>query len=166
MIIYILVAVLLLPLLNFRMPPKPKLNVQSFPRPPLLERTPRHIQIKWHGQTIADTKDAYWVLETYHPPSKDSCVILYVLCNSFMANPSFQALYFLGITLTLSSNFINHEKPWSQSPSYFFFCYLMIAGSPISWVTSFSISILLFTNHLTLISLLSPTHFPQPLLSP
>ena len=52
-----------------KMPPKPKLNVQNFPRPPLLERTPRHLQIKWHGQTIADTEDAYWVLETYHPPS-------------------------------------------------------------------------------------------------
>jgi len=51
------------------MPPKPKLNVQNFPRPPLLEKTPRHLQVKWHGQTIADTKDAYWVLETYHPPS-------------------------------------------------------------------------------------------------
>ncbi|KUJ09292.1 DUF427-domain-containing protein [Mollisia scopiformis] len=52
------------------MPPKPKLNVQNFPRPPLIERTPRHLQIKWHGQTIADTKDAFWILETYHPPSK------------------------------------------------------------------------------------------------
>ncbi|PBP16642.1 DUF427-domain-containing protein [Diplocarpon rosae] len=51
------------------MPPKPKLNVQNFPRPPLLERTPRHLQIKWHGHTIADTQDAYWVLETYHAPT-------------------------------------------------------------------------------------------------
>ncbi|KAG4412307.1 hypothetical protein IFR04_014566 [Cadophora malorum] len=51
------------------MPPKPKLNVQNFPRPPLLERTLRHLQIKWHGQTIADTKEAYWVLETYHAPT-------------------------------------------------------------------------------------------------
>lgn len=51
------------------MPPKPKLNVHSFPRPPLLEKTPRHLQVKWGGQTIADTKDAFWVLETTHPPS-------------------------------------------------------------------------------------------------
>lgn len=51
------------------MPPKPKLNVHSFPRPPLLERTPRHLQVKWKDQTIADTKEAYWVLETTHPPS-------------------------------------------------------------------------------------------------
>lgn len=51
------------------MPPKPKLNVHSFPRPPLCERTPRHLQIKWRNQIIADTKDAYWVLETTHPPS-------------------------------------------------------------------------------------------------
>ena len=54
---------------TIEMPPKPKLNVQKFPRPPLLERTPRHLQIKWHGQTIADTNEAYWVLETYHAPS-------------------------------------------------------------------------------------------------
>lgn len=54
---------------TIEMPPKPKLNVQNFPRPPLLERTLRHLQIKWHGQTIADTKEAYWVLETYHAPS-------------------------------------------------------------------------------------------------
>lgn len=51
------------------MPPKPKLNVHNFPRPPLLEKTPRHLQVKWRDQTIADTKDAYWVLETTHPPS-------------------------------------------------------------------------------------------------
>lgn len=52
------------------MPPKPKLNVHNFPRPPLLEKTPRHLQIKWQNQVIADTNDAYWVLETTHPPSK------------------------------------------------------------------------------------------------
>ncbi|KAF3768596.1 DUF427-domain-containing protein [Cryphonectria parasitica EP155] len=46
-----------------------KLNVQNFPRPPLLEKTPRHLQIKWKGETIADTKEAYWVLETHHPPT-------------------------------------------------------------------------------------------------
>jgi uncharacterized protein (DUF427 family) len=46
-----------------------KLNVQSFPRPPLLEKISRHLQIKWMGTVIADTRDAYWVLETHHPPS-------------------------------------------------------------------------------------------------
>lgn len=51
---------------------KPTLNVQSFPRPPLLEKTPRHLQIKWNGVLIADTTDAYWVLETHHPPSASS----------------------------------------------------------------------------------------------
>lgn len=58
------------------MPPKPKLNVHNFPRPPLLEKTPRHLQVKWWDQTIADTKDAYWVLETTHPPSISSDSIL------------------------------------------------------------------------------------------
>lgn len=49
--------------------PKPKLNVHSFPRPPLLEKTPRHLVIKWNSATIADTRDAFWVLETTHPPT-------------------------------------------------------------------------------------------------
>jgi uncharacterized protein (DUF427 family) len=52
-----------------KMPPKTPLNVQSFPRPPLLERTPQHLQVKYSGHVIADTKEAYWVLETYHAPS-------------------------------------------------------------------------------------------------
>ena len=55
---------------NIIMPPKPPLNPRNFPRPPLLERTPRRLQIKWNGTLIADTSDAYWVLETTHPPSK------------------------------------------------------------------------------------------------
>ncbi|KAI0019880.1 DUF427-domain-containing protein [Xylariomycetidae sp. FL0641] len=46
-----------------------KLNVQAFPRPASLQRTARHLQIKWEGRLIADTKDAYWVLETHHPPT-------------------------------------------------------------------------------------------------
>lgn len=52
------------------------LNVQSFPRPPLLERTTRHLQVKHNNQIIADTKEAYWVLETYHPPSNVSLSLL------------------------------------------------------------------------------------------
>lgn len=48
---------------------KPKLNVHNFPRPPLCEKTNRHLLIKWNDQTIAETTDAYWVLETTHPPT-------------------------------------------------------------------------------------------------
>ncbi|KAK5940231.1 hypothetical protein PMZ80_007651 [Knufia obscura] len=48
---------------------KQKLNVHSFPRPPLCERTDRHLVIKWNDTVIADTKEAYWVLETTHPPT-------------------------------------------------------------------------------------------------
>jgi hypothetical protein len=50
--------------------PKRRLNVQEFPRPPLLEKTSRHLQIKWAGKLIAETRDAFWVLETHHPPSQ------------------------------------------------------------------------------------------------
>lgn len=46
------------------------MNVQSFPRPPLLEQISRHLQIKYKGELIADTTQAYWALETHHPPSK------------------------------------------------------------------------------------------------
>lgn len=48
---------------------KAKLNPRNFPRPPLCEKTARHLQVKWNDQVIADTKDAYWVLETHHPPT-------------------------------------------------------------------------------------------------
>lgn len=70
---------------NIEMPPKPKLNVQNFPRPPLIERTPRHLQVKWHGQIIADTKDAFWILETYHPPSTFSSSFLQIPANECKA---------------------------------------------------------------------------------
>ncbi len=60
------------------MPSKPKLNVHSFPRPPRLEKTLRHLQIKWNGHLIADTRDAYWVLETTHAPSKSSFPLFFL----------------------------------------------------------------------------------------
>ncbi|KAK2007508.1 DUF427-domain-containing protein [Colletotrichum eremochloae] len=46
-----------------------KMNVQTFPRPPLLEKISRHLRIIWNGQVLADTRDAYRVLETHHPPT-------------------------------------------------------------------------------------------------
>ena len=65
--------------------PKSKLNVHKFPRPPLLERTPRHLVIKWNNAIVADSKDAYWALETTHPPSMrgtDSLPGLHLPCFS------------------------------------------------------------------------------------
>jgi hypothetical protein len=49
-----------------------KHNVTTFPRPPIVERTNRHIQIKWHGQLLADCPpgEAYWVLEAHHAPGR------------------------------------------------------------------------------------------------
>ena len=43
-------------------------SVWDYPRPPRLERLMKHIVIKFNGQIIADTHDAYRVLETSHPP--------------------------------------------------------------------------------------------------
>ena len=48
---------------------KPKLDVQTFPRPPLVERTPRRLRIEWNGREVLSTTEAYWVLETHHPPT-------------------------------------------------------------------------------------------------
>ncbi len=43
-------------------------SVWDYPRPPRLEQTNKRIQIIFNGQTIADTRAAYRVLETSHPP--------------------------------------------------------------------------------------------------
>lgn len=40
----------------------------DYPRPPRLEPTPRHIQVVFNGVTLADTRRAYRLLETSHPP--------------------------------------------------------------------------------------------------
>ncbi|KAF4547686.1 Hypothetical protein D9617_37g012120 [Elsinoe fawcettii] len=48
------------------------LDPRGFPRPPKLERITKEILIKWpgpNGSTIAHTRNAFWVLETYHPPT-------------------------------------------------------------------------------------------------
>lgn len=43
-------------------------SVWDYPRPPRLEPTLRHIVIRHAGYLVADTRDAYRVLETSHPP--------------------------------------------------------------------------------------------------
>ena len=52
-----------------RIAPQPgQESVWDYPRPPRLEPTPKHIQIIFNGEIIADTHGAYRVLETSHPP--------------------------------------------------------------------------------------------------
>ena len=41
----------------------------SYPRPPRLERANAHLVVVLGGVTIAETNDAYRVLETSHPPN-------------------------------------------------------------------------------------------------
>ena len=48
---------------------RPLEHVDDYPRPPRLEREERRIRIVLGGQTIADTTEAWRVLETTHPPS-------------------------------------------------------------------------------------------------
>lgn len=50
-------------------PPGPgQESVWDYPRPPRLEPTSKRIEVIHAGQTIADTREAYRVLETSHPP--------------------------------------------------------------------------------------------------
>jgi uncharacterized protein (DUF427 family) len=44
-------------------------SVWDYPRPPRLEPCAKHIQIIFNGVPIADTRRAYRVLETSHPPT-------------------------------------------------------------------------------------------------
>ncbi|PDV97222.1 DUF427 domain-containing protein [Candidatus Chloroploca asiatica] len=43
-------------------------SVWDYPRPPRLEATSRHLQIYFGGILLADTRRAFRVLETSHPP--------------------------------------------------------------------------------------------------
>ena len=43
-------------------------SVWDYPRPPRLEPVDRHIQVIFNGEVIADTRRAWRVLETSHPP--------------------------------------------------------------------------------------------------
>jgi uncharacterized protein (DUF427 family) len=51
------------------MPERPTERVADYPRPPRLEASPRRIRIILGGETIAETTEAWRVLETFHPPS-------------------------------------------------------------------------------------------------
>lgn len=44
-------------------------SVWDYPRPPRLERTNRHLKVVVDGQVIAETSNAYRMLETSHPPT-------------------------------------------------------------------------------------------------
>lgn len=43
-------------------------SVWDYPRPPRLEASSRHVIIRHAGEVIVDTREAYRVLETSHPP--------------------------------------------------------------------------------------------------
>jgi len=46
-----------------------KESVWDYPRPPRVELTDRHLKVVLGGEVIAETKRAYRVLETSHPPN-------------------------------------------------------------------------------------------------
>ena len=43
-------------------------SVWGYPRPPLLERVDKRLQVLFNGHTVAETQRAWRVLETSHPP--------------------------------------------------------------------------------------------------
>ncbi|MEP6954219.1 MAG: DUF427 domain-containing protein [Solirubrobacteraceae bacterium] len=43
-------------------------SVWEYPRPPRLERSTRRVRVQLGGETIADSTEAFRVLETSHPP--------------------------------------------------------------------------------------------------
>ena len=43
-------------------------SVWAYPRPPAVERTPRHLCVELGGEVLAETRRALRVLETSHPP--------------------------------------------------------------------------------------------------
>jgi uncharacterized protein (DUF427 family) len=44
-------------------------SVWDYPRPPRIELSKHRVRVEFNGQTVADTKRAYRLLETSHPPS-------------------------------------------------------------------------------------------------
>ena len=57
--------------MNKPRPIEPRANQESvwdYPRPPRLERTDKRVQVFFADQLIADSRRAYRVLETSHPP--------------------------------------------------------------------------------------------------
>lgn len=44
-------------------------RVADFPRPPAIERVEKTVRIVLGGQTVADTRAAWRILETFHPPT-------------------------------------------------------------------------------------------------
>jgi uncharacterized protein (DUF427 family) len=51
------------------MPAPGQESVWDYPRPPRAERTGRHIEVRFNGVLVADTRAAIRVLETSHPPT-------------------------------------------------------------------------------------------------
>jgi uncharacterized protein (DUF427 family) len=52
-----------------RVPPGPgQESVWDYPRPPRLERSDRHVLVRLGGRVVAESRHAWRVLETSHPP--------------------------------------------------------------------------------------------------
>ncbi|KAM5369966.1 hypothetical protein ACJZ2D_008765 [Fusarium nematophilum] len=49
-------------------PPRPKMNIRNFKEVPRIDKIARHIRIAYNGMEVAETSDAYWVLQKHKPP--------------------------------------------------------------------------------------------------
>jgi len=54
---------------NVQKPGPGQESVWDYPRPPRIEKTHKRIRVIFNGETIADTTNAYRILETSHPPA-------------------------------------------------------------------------------------------------
>ncbi|KAM5347177.1 hypothetical protein ACJ41O_010182 [Fusarium nematophilum] len=53
-------------------PPRPKMNIRNFKEVPRIDKIARHIRIAYNGMEVAETSDAYWVLQKHKPPGSSS----------------------------------------------------------------------------------------------
>ncbi|KAH8654812.1 hypothetical protein BGZ61DRAFT_373196 [Ilyonectria robusta] len=44
------------------------MDIGDFPQQPRVEKVDRHIRVAFNGLEIAETTDAYWVLQAHRPP--------------------------------------------------------------------------------------------------
>lgn len=123
-------------------PPGPgQESVWEYPRPPRLELSDRHIQVRYQEYEIADSTRAYRVLETSHPPtyyipkSDIELTLLRPAAGSTLCEWKGQASYFdlvysTGIIVSAAWTYLNPTPAFEQIAGYLAFypkklaCYL------------------------------------------
>ncbi|KAG9305957.1 hypothetical protein G9A89_016610 [Geosiphon pyriformis] len=103
---------------------KKRQSVWDYPRPPAIEHTTRHLKVIYKGIVLADTKNAYRILETSHPPTyyippKDVLLKHFVISerNSFCEWKGTASYY----DVKMNDDEIIHDRVWfyiKPNPAY------------------------------------------------